>query len=153
MKKYAFPLARLYWKIFRPKTFGVKAVVVRKDNPSTVLLVQHSYGDELLWNLPGGGFNPKKETSKKAIARELLEELSCTISSLLEIGQYHTDTEGKRDTVIIYFATIESLGTVQVSEIQTTRWCSFEEIQSMPDVARIARYGLNLYRKHLSSQA
>lgn len=150
LKKYLFPLVRLYWKVFRPKTFGVKAVVVRRDDPSAMLLVQHTYGDELLWNLPGGGFNPKRETPQRAMERELFEELSCSPVSILEIGQYYTKAEGKQDTVIVYLATIESLGAGQESEIQTIRWFSFEEVKSMQNAARVARYGAGLYEKHLS---
>ena len=150
LNKYFFPLIRWYWKIVRPKTFGVKAVIVRRDGPSTVLLVQHSYGNQLLWNLPGGGFNPKKEQPEQAIARELSEELLCVPSSLVEIGRYYTEAEGKRDTVTIYLVTVESLGTVQGSEVRLIQWHSIEEVKSMTNIARIARYGIDLYEKLLS---
>jgi len=59
--KLVFPLAKIYWRILKPKTFGVKAIIVHPENSEQILLIQNSYGSKKIWNLPGGGYNPKKE--------------------------------------------------------------------------------------------
>ena len=43
---------RVYWRVARPQTRGVKCVVRDGDD---VVFVRHSYGDRRLWELPGGG--------------------------------------------------------------------------------------------------
>lgn len=95
--KLFYPLALLYWKIFKPKTFGVKGVITRK-NKLEILLVKVSYGKKF-WNLPGGGYNPNKENSIKAIQREIKEELNIKINNWKQVGSYRTRSEGKRDSV------------------------------------------------------
>ena len=46
--------ARLWWKVRRPRTLGVRALVL--DEADRVALVKHSYRP--YWYLPGGGVNP-----------------------------------------------------------------------------------------------
>ena len=124
--------------------------MVRFDSPHEVLLVRHTYGDRSLWSLPGGGFNRENEPADVAIRRELMEELMCSPRSLDILGEYRTDAEGKRDTVTLYLAKILALGSTYSSEIQETKWCSVEELESMPSVARIARFGTRLYKQRLA---
>lgn len=153
LRKCALPFARLYWRIFRPRTFGVKALVVRADNVKSVLLVQHAYGDQTLWNLPGGGFNPRNETVEEALRRELQEELQCTPEPVEIIGDYYTESEGKRDTVTLCLAQVH--GDVHVppdGEIKKIQWLGIEQVDSLPNVARVAREGIRLYKNKLSHQ-
>jgi ADP-ribose pyrophosphatase YjhB (NUDIX family) len=91
IKKIAYailmPGMRLYWKIFKPRSYGVKVAIMHPANPEKLLLVRHSYGNTTLWNIPGGGYNPKKETAQNAAAREVLEELGVDVLGLLQIGE------------------------------------------------------------------
>jgi hypothetical protein len=63
--RLVFPLAKVYWRILKSKTFGVKAIIVHSEDPRQILLIQHSYDSKKLWNLPGGGYNPKKKQPLK----------------------------------------------------------------------------------------
>jgi hypothetical protein len=40
-----WPLAKLYWKTFRPKTFGVKGITPNPEDDRQILLIRHSYGN------------------------------------------------------------------------------------------------------------
>lgn len=105
MLTLCMPLVRLYWRVFKPKTHGVRVLIVSASDADTrVLLVRHAYGDQSLWNIPGGGFNPKKESAAEAARREVTEELSLDCVDLREIGMYQTEGEGKRDTVVLFSA-------------------------------------------------
>ncbi len=145
--KALMPLVRIYWKLFRPKTFGVKAVVVLEREIGNILLVRHTYGDKSLWNLPGGKYNPRKETPETAIQRELREELGCEALSLRELGKYYTEGEGKRDTVQIFLAVINCIGTDRDAEIAEMTWCPIDSVGSMENVARVARTGARQYEE------
>ena len=61
---------RIYWRIAKPVTFGVRAVVQAQDG--RVLLVKHTY--DKYWYLPGGAVK-RGEAAEAALTRELREEL------------------------------------------------------------------------------
>ena len=66
--KIIFLLARIYWKIFRPLTWGVRLMLIKNDE---IVLVRHTYRDG--WFLPGGGLK-RRETFTAAARREAHEE-------------------------------------------------------------------------------
>ena len=68
--KLKFIIARFYWRVFKPRTLGVRLLLIR-DNK--VLLVKHTYLQELY--LPGGGVK-NNECFEEAIRREIKEELN-----------------------------------------------------------------------------
>lgn len=92
---------RLYWRIRRPRTRGVKALAI--DAEGNVLLVRHSYGNSSAWILPGGGVG-KRETPETAIVRELQEELNLVPENVSLFGVYVSSSEGKSDTVSVFLA-------------------------------------------------
>jgi len=68
------PLLRLYWRLTRPVTLGVRGMVF--DMEGRVLLVRHSYIPG--WYLPGGGVS-RAETMHSGLIRELAEEVGVTL--------------------------------------------------------------------------
>jgi len=90
---------KFYWKIFRPRTFGVRVIICCQDK---ILLVKNfSYPK---WVLPGGGFS-RNEKPIDALKRELLEETGIKIKpqKFILLGKYFNNYEGKRDKIFIYY--------------------------------------------------
>lgn len=135
-------LIHTYWKIFKPKTYGVKVLIFNPENNDEILIVRHSYGNKSLWNLPGGGYNPKKESAKQAAIREVREELDILITELHDLATYYTDTEGKRDTVIIFTGQIPNKNPSLNKELLEYAWRNKNDIIDNTEVARIARYAV-----------
>jgi ADP-ribose pyrophosphatase YjhB (NUDIX family) len=139
--KLIMPAVKLYWHIFKPESHGARVLIIHPTEKGKVLLVRHSYGNTALWNIPGGGYNPKKETAATAATREVLEELGVKVIDLQELGEYNTSGEGKKDTVIMFSCTLEDTGGIRLNpEISQLSWV---DIQTIPDrgndVARVAR--------------
>lgn len=92
-------LRRLVWRIFGPRTIGIRGLVV--DDDGRVLLVRHSYGRPT-WHLPGGGVK-RRETLVQALARELREEVSVTVTGPVRLhGTFSNMTEGKSDHISVF---------------------------------------------------
>ena len=95
----AYKIATIYWKIFRPQTFGVKLLLI---NDGKVLLVEQSYTKG--YHLPGGGVKTG-EMFDRALKREISEELGLDINNLQLFGVYQNAKQGKIDTVITFIST------------------------------------------------
>lgn len=149
LRKLLMPIAKIYWRIFRPHTFGVKGVIPHPDDKNRLLLVRHSYGDKSLWNLPGGGYNPKRENVGSALARELSEELNLGVSNLEMLGEYKTSKEGKRDQVAVMLGYTSNSSIKYDNEICEIAWFPINEFETDGNVAKIARFGAQLYLKKL----
>ena len=135
------PLVKLYWHIFKPESYGVKVLIIHPQDKSKVLLVRHSYGNTVLWNIPGGGYNPKKETAEFAAQREVFEELGVKVINLQLLGDYQTVGEGKKDEVIMFSGTIENIESIVPNpEISEMEWILAETICDRGgEIARVAR--------------
>ena len=120
--KLGLPLLKLYWKIFKPQTNGVRAILV-KDNK--ILLVKHSYSDS--WFLPGGGMK-KGETFHQAIKRELFEELGISVENLKLHGIYNNFQEGKIDLIFVFSSYSFSTPTKSDAEIESFDMFDFENL-------------------------
>ena len=149
--KVLLPIAKVYWKIFRPKTFGVKGIIPNHNDDRQVLLIRNSYGNRQLWNIPGGGYSPMREMPDSAIEREIREELSITPFRIQELGEYITDVEGKRDTVTIFLCRITSAHFNVNREIAEFTWVSINNLDQIRNIARVASYGIELYKQTLTS--
>src|SRR5438128_2475149 len=66
---------KTYWNLFKPNTYGVKALILHPSDPELCVMIRQSYGDQDRWGLPGGGYRPKRESAEDAVRRECLEEL------------------------------------------------------------------------------
>jgi 8-oxo-dGTP pyrophosphatase MutT (NUDIX family) len=100
--KLGFPLIKLYWFLFRPKSSGVKCIVFHGDN---IILVRHSYGTGA-WAYPGGGIN-RGETAEQAARREVKEELGLEVISLDRLGEFTSTAEYKVDHVTCFKALVD----------------------------------------------
>ncbi len=119
-------LRLFYWKIVKPVSVGVRAIVL--DDRERVLLVRHSYTPE--WYLPGGRVR-RSEGIVDALHRELDEEVGvkAPTASLRLLGTYSSAKECKRDHISVFVvqgaAHSSTNGSLEVSE---QRWCSLEEL-------------------------
>ena len=73
-------LFHLYFRIRRPMTLGVRALVI--DAQSRVFLIRHTYVPG--WQLPGGGVETG-ETVREALAKELMEEGNIQLTGQAEL--------------------------------------------------------------------
>ncbi len=135
---------RAYWRVARPRTIGVRAVLLDQDD--RVALVRHTYTDQ--WYLPGGGVK-KGESIEAALLRELAEEVAVTNPRIERVlGVYHSRREAKDDHIVIFAARTMSqpssdLPRADIKEIEEARWFSLDQIPpstSPATIRRIAEY-------------
>ena len=129
--------ARLYWRIMRPRTLGVRAVAV--DEQGRIALVRHTYGDH--WCLPGGGVK-KKESYARALARELEEEIALrdfAIERLL--GVYHSLRGAKDDHIVVYVvrAAGSAIRRADLMEIADAGWFAPDALPDGVSAATLRR--------------
>ena len=91
-----YQVSRLYWRITRPITLGVRLILVTDGK---VLLVRHVYQPH--WYLPGGGVK-RGETPEQAARREAMEEVGATLGPLSLFGVYTNFYEYKNDHVVVF---------------------------------------------------
>src|SRR6185295_2798601 len=109
---------RLYWRVTKPVTFGVRAVVLGPDG--RVALVKHTY--DRYWYLPGGAMK-KGEAAEAAVRREIQEEIGVSDPAIeRKLGTYFSTKEGKRDTIDVFVVRVPALGKLQRFEIASAEW-------------------------------
>lgn len=108
MKKltvYIFgPALKIYWFIFRPRTYGVKGLLI---NNGDILMVQTSYSKK--FSLPGGGIK-KGETAEEAVKREFMEETGVEVLKCHLVGEYENNNEYKNDHISMFYVDEFSVG-------------------------------------------
>lgn len=129
--RVAASLLSVYWFVFRPKTNGVKCIIVRQ---SQILFVRNTYGSGQ-WTFPGGGMH-QGENPSDAIKRELKEEISIIVDDLRYIGEIQSQAEYKRDTVHIFSGTTtqEKL-QVNHTEISAAEWFHIDQLPTLSPIA------------------
>jgi 8-oxo-dGTP diphosphatase len=134
------PILKIYWRIFKPHTFGAKVLIINNDDDQKILLVKHSYGDRKVWSLPGGGYNPKHETAEAAAIRETREELDVGISDVKLLGERIAAAEGKIDTVTLFTATLKPASEIKKTyEIEEVSWHNHKEAFLEDDVDQMVK--------------
>ena len=94
---------RIYCFIFRPKTLGVRVMLIQNGQ---VLLVRHTYLPG--WFIPGGGVD-RGETLEEAARREAREEVGAEMGALELVGAYTSFGGFKSDHNILFLCTDFSL--------------------------------------------
>ena len=115
---------RLYWRVARPQTRGVKCVVRHGD---AVVFVRHSYGDRRQWELPGGTMK-RGEDPRDTAAREANEELGLDLAEWRALGTVEVSGYGKQTTIVCFEADAPARAlTVDAGEIEEARWCTLAD--------------------------
>ena len=142
--RWAWRAARLFWKVRRPRSFGVRALVL--DGAGRVALVHHTYIPG--WYLPGGGVK-RGESAGGAVGRELAEEAGITDFKVKRIlGAYHNRGEGKDDHVLVFVvraADPAQLRPADRLEIEKAVWFSLDALP--PNVSPATARRLAEYRE------
>lgn len=136
--------ARLVWRIGKPRTIGVRALLLDRDE--RVALVRHTYVDQ--WFFPGGGVK-KGESTAAALERELAEEVAITDAVIERVlGIYHSRRESKDDHIVIFVVRTGASGVLRradLREIEQAGWFSLDDLPETTSPAtrrRIAEYQL-----------
>ena len=116
-------LRRFWWRVRKPRTYGVKVLLRHPEQPELFLAVRHSYVDQDRWALPGGRYRPTRETPAVAARREVREELGLGIrGELAELRALEARTEGKRDTLTLLSGTADGVEVRTSLELREVRW-------------------------------
>lgn len=138
--KITHPFVLMYWQLFKPKTYGSRALVLYN---SSILLVKNIGVKH--WSLPGGKID-LKETPEKCIKRELQEELNIfNVKIEYKLGEYFSDREGKRDTVFIFVISLDNNNFEKQWELSEAQWF---ELDNLPqDISPACQRRINEYKE------
>ncbi|MBN1584201.1 MAG: NUDIX domain-containing protein [Anaerolineae bacterium] len=115
-------LFRLWWRLTKPITVGVRVLLIRD---AEILLVKHTYQEA--WYMPGGGVK-RFETLEQAIRREAAEEVGAELDGLELFGVYSNFGEGKSDHVIVFLCTAFTLSGRSDHEIACSGFFSVHDL-------------------------
>ena len=134
--RVGFPVARLWWRLRRPRHQG--ALVAIYAGPA-LLLVRTSYRGE--WTFPGGSLE-RGETPEAAARRELAEEIGLAAPSLLAAGIVRGRWDGRRDRVHFFELRLDQLPQLQLDyrEIVAARLMSPGELRGASVTGPVAAY-------------
>lgn len=140
-------MRRLWWRLRRPRTYGVKVLLRHPEDPGQFLAVRHSYVDQDRWALPGGRYRPARETPAAAARREVREELGLgTTGELAELTTLEARTEGKRDALTLLSGTADGVEVRTSLELREARWLRTDlaDVPARDPVSRWLRTALDL---------
>ena len=134
--RLGFPLALLWWRLWRPRHEGaIVAVYVGR----ALLLVRASY--RVAWGFPGGGVK-RGEAPEAAARRELAEEIGLVAGAMLARGVACGIWDGRRDRVHFFEARLDRLPELRLDnrEIVAARLVLPEELDWMRLTGPVVAY-------------
>lgn len=118
-----FKASRLFWRITKPITLGVRLLLVKENS---VLLVQHTYQSNY-WFLVGGGVQ-RNENLMEAARREAKEEVGANLGELKLLGIYTNYFDYKSDHVVVFVCDDFTLSGFTDNEIEKAEFFPFENL-------------------------
>jgi 8-oxo-dGTP pyrophosphatase MutT (NUDIX family) len=115
---------RIYCFFFRPRTLGVRVMLIQNGG---VLLVRQTYLSG--WFMPGGGVK-RGETLEQAARREVHEEVGAQMKELKLLGAYTHFGEHKSDHNVLFLCKDFTLSGKQDKEIAEAR---FFPLSALPE--------------------
>jgi 8-oxo-dGTP diphosphatase len=145
-------IRKVYWRIAKPTTHGVKVLIIHSVDPDRVLLVRHSYGDQSLWSLPGGGYKPARETPEQAARRECIEELGVELEPFALVLEEHlTASGGKLGHLKIVRLHAISDEVSPNGEISEARW-AVVDLTDLPGNPAVSKWVHSALKAHAQAQ-
>lgn len=145
--KLLYPVAKCYWFLFRPRTFGAGCIV---EFENKILLIRNTYGDGS-WSFPGGGVK-KTESPEEAAKREVYEETGLDVEDLILLTSFVHNKNYKIDTVNAFVA---KSGTkdlkVDAGEVLEARWFLVSDVPES-ELSAISRIIFNSYKDFKNKQ-
>jgi len=134
--RLGFRLARLWWRVRRPRHEGALVAI---HVGAAVLLVRSSY--RRAWNFPGGGVR-RGEAPEAAARRELAEEIGLVTRSLQPAGFAGGLWDWRRDGVHFFELRLEQLPELALDnrEIIDARLFEPDELGSIALTGPVATY-------------
>ncbi|CAE6794215.1 NUDIX domain-containing protein [Paraburkholderia aspalathi] len=134
--RIAYPLARAWWHLRRPRHEGALVAIYVGQ---ALLLVKSSYRAE--WNFPGGSVHPG-ETPDAAAQREMEEEIGLPSYTLLPAGSVYGTWDGRRDRVHFFELHLDCIPELRLDnrEIIATHLASPEELHSIALTGAVIAY-------------
>ncbi len=117
----AYRVLLCVWFFLRPTSRGASVAVWHDGR---ILIVKNSYRKAL--GLPGGCID-RGEREIAAAARELKEEVGLRVDEkrLTFVGNYFSEYEFKKDTVVFFEVTLSSLPKIRIDH-REIEWAAFE---------------------------
>jgi ADP-ribose pyrophosphatase YjhB (NUDIX family) len=136
-----FRLRRLLLGWLRIRTRGVKVMLF--NDSEELLLIRHSYGNQRLFLLPGGGVG-WRETPEAAAKREIREEVGVGVRELALVSVHRNAAEGKRDTVHLFRAKADGIPVADGVEVVEARFFPLERLPETVSPATLRRIAEHL---------
>lgn len=115
--KITHPIFRFYWRLFKPKTSGARAIILHEENVLLVKNINFKY-----WLLPGGMIDGK-QTPEECLFRELKEGLDLSLNNFeYKLGEYFSEQEGKKDTIHVFIIKLDSPFFKKQWELEDAKW-------------------------------
>jgi 8-oxo-dGTP pyrophosphatase MutT (NUDIX family) len=132
----AFPLARAWWHLRRPRHEGALVAIYVGQ---ALLLVKSSYRAE--WNFPGGSIHAG-ETPEAAAQREMAEEIGLPPYPLVSVGSARGDWDGRRDQVHFFELRLDAMPDLRLDnrEIVAAHLAAPEALGGIAVTAAVAAY-------------